>query len=266
MKNNKIRQIIYAILIIGLSILVYVLFFKPESGLHVVIESKEVANLEPDNMVTSRGLTIGIVKSMRLKNDFSGKIIIDILLTNQDLRIPKDSVIAVITDSDLMGTKQVELVYEGSNCTSCLSDYDTIYSDLGSYFDKEINELEPLMAVIQHTYETLDTAVKSWRDKNLGDYNARMRQSERDIKKMMENFTEAGKTTSALLKNSSAAYKNMSEDAAVIMASIEAETINSIKSNLKDFEQSIQKADFEKTQDNISATLDKWTTTYAEIE
>ena len=266
MKNNKIRQIIYAILIIGLSILVYVLFFKPESGLHVVIESKEVANLEPDNMVTSRGLTIGIVKSMRLKNDFSGKIIIDILLTNQDLRIPKDSVIAVITDSDLMGTKQVELVYEGSNCTNCLSDYDTIYSDLGSYFDKEINELEPLMAIIQHTYETLDTAVKSWRDKNLGDYNARMRQSERDIKKMMENFTEAGKTTSALLKNSSAAYKNMSEDAAVIMASIEAETINSIKSNLKDFQQSIQKADFEKTQDNISATLDKWTTTYAEIE
>ena len=267
MRNNKIRQILYAILTIGLScLLVYTLFFKPESGLHVVIESNEVANLEPDNMVTSRGLTIGIVKAMRLKNDFSGKIIIDILLTNEDVRIPKDSVLAVITDSDIMGTKQVELVYEGSGCSKCLSDYDTIYSDLGSYFDKEINELEPLMAVIQHTYETLDTAVKSWRNNNLGDYNARIRQSERDIKKMMENFTEAGKTTSTLLENTSVSYENMSEDAAIIMASIEAETINAIKSNLKEFQESIQDVDFAKTQDNISATLEKWSTTYAEIE
>lgn len=267
MRNNKIRQILYAILTIGLScLLVYTLFFKPESGLHVVIESNEVANLEPDNMVTARGLTIGIVKAMRLKNDFSGKIIIDILLTNEDVRIPKDSVLAVITDSDIMGTKQVELVYEGSGCSKCLSDYDTIYSDLGSYFDKEINELEPLMAVIQHTYETLDTAVKSWRNNNLGDYNARIRQSERDIKKMMENFTEAGKTTSTLLENTSVSYENMSEDAAIIMASIEAETINAIKSNLKEFQESIQDVDFAKTQDNISATLEKWSTTYAEIE
>lgn len=267
MRNNKIRQILYAILTIGLScLLVYTLFFKSESGLHVVIESNEVANLEPDNMVTARGLTIGIVKAMRLKNDFSGKIIIDILLTNEDVRIPKDSVLAVITDSDIMGTKQVELVYEGSGCSKCLSDYDTIYSDLGSYFDKEINELEPLMAVIQHTYETLDTAVKSWRNNNLGDYNARIRQSERDIKKMMENFTEAGKTTSTLLENTSVSYENMSEDAAIIMASIEAETINAIKSNLKEFQESIQDVDFAKTQDNISATLEKWSTTYAEIE
>lgn len=267
MRNNKIRQIIYAILTIGLScLLVYTLFFKPEPGLHVVIESNEVANLEPDNMVTARGLTIGIVKAMRLKNDFSGKIIIDILLTNEDVRIPKDSVLAVITDSDIMGTKQVQLVYEGSGCSNCLSDYDTIYSGLGSFFDKEIDELEPLMAVIQQTYETLDTAVKSWRENNLGDYNARIRQSERDIKKMMENFTEAGKTTSALLENTSAAYNNMSEDAAIIMASIEAETINSIKSNLKEFQESIQDVDFAKTQDNISATLEKWSITYTEIE
>ena len=35
--------------------------------------------------------------------------------------------------------------------------------------------------MIEQTYETLDTAVKSWRNENLGDYDAKTRQAERDI-------------------------------------------------------------------------------------
>ena len=106
MKNSKVQQIISAILVIGLlGLLVYFLFLKSEPGIHVIIEADSVAGLEPDNMVTTQGLTVGIVKSMKLKKDFSGKVIIDVLLTNLEVRIPKDSVAAVITDADLMGTK-----------------------------------------------------------------------------------------------------------------------------------------------------------------
>lgn len=267
MRNSKIPQIVLTILIIGLSGLsVYFLFFKPESGLHVVIESDDVAGLETDNMVTSRGLTVGIVKAMRLKSDFSGKVIIDILLTNPDLKIPKDKVIARITDADIMGTKQINLVYEESDCTDCLSDYDTIYSDLGSFFDREMDELAPLMSVIEQTYETLDTTIKIWRRNNLGDNNASIRQAERDIKDMMQNFTDAGKSTTKLLESTSASYEQMSEDAAVIMSGIKAETINEIKSNLETFQKTVQEADFQKTQDNVAATLETWKATYAEIE
>lgn len=267
MKNSKVQQIISAIFVIGLlGLLVYFLFLKEEPGMRVVIEADDVAGLEPDNMVTTQGLTVGIVESMRLKSDYSGKVIINILLSNTELNIPKDSVIAVITDADLMGTKQINLVYEGNDCSNCLSDYDTISSDLGSYFDTEINELEPLMTLIEQTYETLDTAVKSWKNENLGDYNAKTRQAERDIKEMMKNFTAAGKATSKLIDKTTVSYEQISEDAAIVMASIKEETIKEIQSNVAEIQQTLQTANFEKTQKNIKATLEKWNTTYSEIE
>lgn len=267
MKNSKVQQIISAILVIGLlGLLVYFLFLKSEPGIHVIIEADSVAGLEPDNMVTTQGLTVGIVKSMKLKKDFSGKVIIDVLLTNLEVRIPKDSVAAVITDADLMGTKQVNLVYEGSGCLDCLEDYDTIYSSLGSYFDVEINELEPFMTLIEQTYITLDTAVKSWRNDNLGNYDAKTRQAERDIKEMMNNFTIAANTTTQLIDKANASYERMSDDAAIVMANFQGESIKDIESNVATIQKNLETADFEKTQKNITAALEKWNTTYSEIE
>ena len=267
MENSKVRQVISVIFILGLSgLLVHFLFLKQEPGMPIVIEADDVAGLEPDNMVTTQGLRVGVVKSMRLKNDYSGKVIINILLTNENLKIPKDKVVAMITDADLMGTKQVNLVYKDNDCTDCLSDYDTIYSDLGSYFDTEINELEPLMTLIEQTYETLDTAVKSWRNENLGDYDAKTRQAERDIKEMMKNFTAAGKATTELIDKATVSYERMSEDAAIVMASAKEETIKEIQSNVAEIQNNLETADFEKTQENIKATLEKWNATYSEIE
>lgn len=234
--------------------------------MHIIIEADSVAGLEPDNMVTTQGLTVGKVKSMRLKNDFSGKVIIDAFLTNTDVNIPKDSVVAVITDADLLGTKQINLVYSSSDCSNCLKNYDTIYSDLGSYFDAEINELEPLMTLIEQTYETLDTAVKSWRNENLGNYDARMRQAERDIKQMMENFTAAAKTTTQLIDNTNASYERMSGDATIVMENFKGETLKNIQTNVATIQKNLETADFEQTQKNIKATLDQWNTTYTEVE
>lgn len=267
MKNSKVQQIISAILVIGLlSLLVYFLFLKTEPEIHVVIEADFVAGLEPDNMVTTQGLTIGMVESMQLKKDFSGKVIINILLTNMNVKIPKDSVVAVITDADLMGTKQINLVYNGNNCVNCLSDYDTIRSALGSYFDAEINELEPLMTLVQQTYETFDTAVKSWKNENLGNYDAKTRQAERDITQMMQNFNTAAKTTSQLIDNANNAYKRMSDDTAIVMTNFQGEKLKEIQKNVATIQENLEDADFEKTQKNITATLETWNATYAEIE
>lgn len=234
--------------------------------MHVIIEADSVAGLEPDNMVTTQGLIVGLVESMQLKNDFSGKVIIDIVLTNPDVSIPKDSVIAVITDADLMGTKQINLVYQGNGCSNCLGNYDTIYSDLGSYFDAEINELEPLMALIEQTYETLDTAVKSWKSENLGDYDARTRKAERDIKEMMENFKSAAKKTTRLIDNSSSSYERINENAMIVMNNFQEETLKEIQKNVAIIQENLAATDFKKTQQNINSTLETWKTTYSEIE
>lgn len=246
--------------------LAYALFLKPNEGMNIIVESELVAGLEPENAVMANGLNVGTVKSMRLKQDFSGKVIINLFLTQLDLNIDKDSVVAVITDADLMGTKQLNLVFQKGNCKNCLVNNDTIYSELGSYFDKEISELEPMMQLIKNTYETLDTAVKSWKEQNLGDYNAKARQAERQIKEMMANFDVAVNSGKKLASKSTTTFERISKDAEVVMANFESENIKKIQTNVATIQANMDKADFEKTAKNVENAMTQWNSTLESID
>ena len=266
MNNKTIQRIISGILVVGLlGWLGYSLFLKPKPGMNIVIESKFVAGLEPDNLVIANGLEVGRVKSMQLKQDFSGKVIVNILIKDENLRISKDGVKAVITDADLMGTKQLDLVFSSGECTNCLVNNDTIYSELGSYFDTEINELEPMMKLIEDTYSTLDTAVKSWRQQNLGDYNTKAREAERDIKEMIANFNSAMNDGTELMKKTTTSFERISKDAEVIMANFEEESLKEIKDNVAAIQVNIDKADFDKTAKSVENTMSKWNATLESI-
>ena len=266
MNNRTIQRIIGGILVVGLlGWLAYSFFLKPKPGMNIVIESKSVAGLEPDNIVIANGLQVGKVTSMRLKQDFSGKIIINIQIEDEDLSIPRDSVHAIITDADLMGTKQMDLIFPNGACVKCLAHNDTIYSELGSYFDTEIDELEPMMQLIEQTYATLDTAVKSWRQQNLGDYNTKAREAERDIKEMIANFNTAMDDGTELMKKTTTSFERISKDAEVIMANFEDESLKKIKDNVATIQANIDKADFEKTAENVENAMSKWNETLENI-
>lgn len=267
MNNRTIQKIISGVIVTALlGWLVYALFLKKEEGMNIIVESELVAGLEPENAVTANGLNVGTVKSMRLKQDFSGKVLINLFLTQLDLNIDKDSVVAVITDADLMGTKQLNLVFQKGNCKNCLVNNDTIYSELGSYFDKEISELEPMMQLIKNTYETLDTAVKSWKEQNLGDYNAKARQAERQIKEMMANFDVAVTSGKKLASKSTTTFGRISKDAEVVMANFESENIKTIQANVATIQANMDKADFEKTSKNVENAMAQWNSTLESID
>jgi paraquat-inducible protein B len=265
--NNKTTQKIITGIIVAalLGWLMYALFLKPEPGMNIVVESESVAGLEVDNIVMANGLKVGEVKSMRLKQDFSGKVIINLLITQTDLKIEKDSAIAVITDANLMGMKQLNLTFPKGNCKKCLANNDTIYSELGSYFDAEISELEPMMQLIQRTYETLDTAVKSWKQQNLGDYDAKARQAERQIKEMIANFDVAMNSGTKLMKKSTTSFERISKDAEVVMANFESDNIKKIQANVVTIQANMDKADFEKTTKNVENAMTQWNSTLESI-
>jgi ABC-type transporter Mla subunit MlaD len=260
---QKIISGIVAIALLGF--LAYALFLKKEDGMTIVVEAAFAAGLEPENVVMASGLQVGTVKSMRLKQDFSGKILVNLLITQSDLNMEKDSVIAIITDADLMGTKQLNLVFPKGNCKQCLVNNDTIYSELGSYFDKEISELKPMMQLIQGTYETLDTAVKSWKGRNLGDYNAKARQAEKQIKEMIANFNSAVNSGKKLAAKSTTAFERISEDAEIVMANFEDENVQKIQTNIATIQANMDKADFEKTSKNVENAMTQWNTTLEDI-
>ncbi|NJN77335.1 MAG: MCE family protein [Saprospiraceae bacterium] len=259
---QKIITGIFAVCLLGWA--VYALFLKPESGMNIVVESTSVAGLEPDNAVVANGLKIGTVKSMHLKQDFSGKVIINLLITQSDLNFP-DSTTAIITDADLMGTKQLNLIYSNNIGTNRLKNNDTIYSELGSYFDKEISELEPLMTLIEQTYETLDTAVKSWKQQNLGDYDTKAREAERDIKEMIANFNTAMNGGKKLMKNATNSFERISKDAEIVMANFEDDNLRKIQANVATIQANMDKADFQQTSKNVENAMSQWNSTLENI-
>jgi ABC-type transporter Mla subunit MlaD len=267
LNNRTIQKIISGIIVTALlGWLAYALFLKPDEGMNIVVESSFVAGLEPENAVVANGLKVGTVKSMRLKQDFSGKVIVNLLITKSNLKMEKDSVSAIITDTDLMGTKQLDLIFPKGTCKKCIANNDTIYSELGSYFDKEISELEPMMQLIKDTYETLDTAVKSWKEQNLGDYNAKARQAGRQIKEMMANFDIAVNSGKKLAKKSTTRFERISKDAEVVMANFESENIKKIQANVATIQANIDTADFEKTSKNIENVMTQWNSTLESID
>lgn len=266
MNNRTIQKIITGVIITALlGWFVYAVFLKEEEGMTIIVESTSVAGLEPENAVTANGLKVGTIKSMRLKQDFSGKIIVNLFITQSNLKMQKDSVFAIITDSDLMGTKQLDLIFPEGVCTKCLVNNDTIYSELGSYFDREISELEPMMQLIQGTYETLDTAVKSWKQQNLGNYNAKARQAERQIKEMIANFNSAVNSGKSLATKSTAAFERISKDAEVVMANFEDENVKKIQTNIATIQANMDKADFDKTSKNVENAMTQWNSTLENI-
>jgi len=262
--NLKILGSIVTFTIVGL--VAYFLFFAPEKGLHIIVEAEDAAGLEPDNLVVASGIQIGIVDKMQLKSDFSGKIIIDLKLTATELSIPKDSVKAVITDSDLMGTKQIELVFRNGCQENCLMAYDTVYSSLGSYFDDEINDLAPFMALVTETYETLDTVIKGWREDNFGDYDTKMRETERQLKEMTANFISATDQSLTLVEKSKLSYDRILEDATPLYETFQGEEVGQIQSNIETITKKLETANFDKTAGLAEAAVKDWNGTLENIE
>lgn len=265
--NNNQKILGSAITIVFIAIAAYFLFFPAEKELHIIIEAENAAGLEPDNLVVSGGIQIGIVDKMQLKSDYSGRIIIDLKLTATELTIPRDSVKAVITDSDLMGTKQLELVFRANGCQgNCLAAYDTIYSSLGSYFDDEINDLAPLMALMTETYETLDTVIKGWKKENFGDYDTKIRVAERQIKEMTANFIAATDKSILMVEKSQAAYDRILEDAMPVYETFKGEEIGLIQKNVETINTKLNNANFDKTTALAKDAVAGWNETIANIE
>jgi paraquat-inducible protein B len=263
--NQKILGSVVTTLI--LVFVAYFLFFAPEEGVHIIVEAENAAGLEQDNLVVTGGIQVGVVHKMQLKKDFSGKIIIDLRLTITEFSVPKDGVYAVITDADLMGTKQLELVFKTNNCNeNCLEAYDTIYSSLGSYFDDEINDLAPLMALITDTYETLDTVIKSWKQENFGNYDTKIRKAERQIKEMTNNFIMATDKSIALVEKSTNSYNRISEQIIPIYETLQGEEVVLIQENIETITTNFESVDFEKTTALAQNAVKDWNVTLENIE
>lgn len=104
--------VILALVYFGVSFLKGVNIFSTQTRYYAVYD--EIGGLEVSSPVIINGFKIGIVKSIELESNGSGRLVVEVVLNNSDVAVPKDSQLKIY-DSDFFGGKAIQIVLGDSS-------------------------------------------------------------------------------------------------------------------------------------------------------
>lgn len=164
--SRTTRVGILAIISIGILIWGYT-FLKGKNlfnnSTQIYVEYKNIDGLSTSAPVKVNGFKIGIVSKVYLKEDYSGKIMVVLDLT-EPLSISKTGAVARIESSSIMGGKQVILDFPKKVCdgNDCLVSGDTIKGQVVSLIGSMTEDLDPYLNKAERTFEAVDSMLRSW--------------------------------------------------------------------------------------------------------
>lgn len=141
-----------AILIWGIMYLKGLELFRYRQLIYAVYD--RVNGLVPSNPVSIKGMKVGQVKTLYFSKKDPSKVIVEMLL-NIEYPIPKNSV-ASIFSSDLMGSKEVEIII--GNSKDLIRNGDTLFARTESTLGEEVNQqLAPLKRKAENLISSIDS-------------------------------------------------------------------------------------------------------------
>jgi phospholipid/cholesterol/gamma-HCH transport system substrate-binding protein len=150
------------ITIAGLAMLIFGLNFL--KGINLLSRSKkiyavynDIQGLVPANPVLVNGFHIGRVRDIEFKPGAKGKILVTLLITNTDARIPKNSVAEVVS-LDFLGTKAVRLNLGNSN--TFVEDGDTLIASTEQSLKEAVGQsVAPLKEKAEELISSIDSTM-----------------------------------------------------------------------------------------------------------
>lgn len=142
-------------LIYGLNFLKGVNIFSHTKTIYAVYT--DVEGVVPSNPVVVNGFHIGQIKDITIEPNSSGKILITMQITNNDVKIPRNSV-ANIFSSDLLGSKAIGI--ELGTSAELIKDGDTLPSSVEETLKETVDkQLVPLKNKVENLVSSLDTTI-----------------------------------------------------------------------------------------------------------
>lgn len=96
-----------AVLYLGVSYLKGINVFSKQQRFYAIYDN--VAGLVSSNPVVLNGYKIGIVKSVQLSEKGDGKIMVEVVIDDANLKVPEDTKLEIY-DADLFGSKAIQIV------------------------------------------------------------------------------------------------------------------------------------------------------------
>lgn len=147
-KEFKIGAIVIisiALLFVGVNYLKGINIFQNQRTYYAVYDN--IDGLGQSNPVMLNGFKIGLVKEVSLHPSGKGKLLVEILINDENLQIPNDTKAKIFT-SDLLGSKAIDMEFGESLVMA--TNNDTLLSDIESDLATEMREqLKPLKGKIE---------------------------------------------------------------------------------------------------------------------
>ncbi len=156
-KEVKIGLIVtvgIALLLWGVNYLKGKDFFSSDKVVYAVYN--QVEGLAASNPVMVNGLRVGLIRSLQLLEDNSGRIIVSMHITNK-VHLPKNST-AQIFSTDILGSKGIKIIIGDQQKE--LQDGDTLMSDIQKSLPEEVSsQVAPLKAKAENILSSMDSVL-----------------------------------------------------------------------------------------------------------
>jgi phospholipid/cholesterol/gamma-HCH transport system substrate-binding protein len=252
-KTGLIVTAALGMLIFGLNYLKGINLFSHTKTIYSIYPNVE--GLMVSNAVQVNGFHVGQIKSVEIEPNASGLIIVGMLITNTDIKIPKGS-IAKIFSSDLLGSRAIEIILGTSS--EYIKDKDTLPSSaeisLKETVDQQVlplkNKIERLISSIDTTINTIDAIFNSTTRDNLT-------QSIASIRVSLKHIENTSITVDELMGNEKGHISSILAklDELVGTFAKNGKQINKIIDNFANISDTIAKANIQKTINNADTAL-----------
>ncbi|MDZ4824815.1 MAG: MlaD family protein [Flavobacteriales bacterium] len=205
-----------AILIVGVNYLKGINLFNKPLTFYAIYP--DVGMLGESNPVLMNGYPVGSVSNMGLHPRGDGSIVVEISINDDNLKIPSDSKLRIVT-SDLLGSKAIQISIGDSSDIAVTND--TLAGVLEEELLKSIkDELEPLKDKTQKLIASLDEAMTSLNEIFASDGTKGLPKTFESLQNTMENLESATSTFERIIKNNSGRLNEIFTNAESITANI----------------------------------------------
>jgi phospholipid/cholesterol/gamma-HCH transport system substrate-binding protein len=201
---------------------------------------ENIDGLESSSPVRINGLTVGNVTKIYFHSNNSGQIIVEFTINDEAIRFPTNTV-AKIYNSDIMGTKAVQLLYGNSNSYALPGD--TLYSEIEGGLKEEVNkQVLPLKNKAEELISSIDSVMTVITTVLDQDARESLSSSLRSINRTFSTMELA------MVKLDSVIYKNDNRISTILM------NVESITTNLHNNNELISNAliNFEAISDSLA--------------
>jgi phospholipid/cholesterol/gamma-HCH transport system substrate-binding protein len=218
------------------------------SRTHYYVVYKNVGGLTESNPVYFNGFVVGKVNQISFAPDMKGGIVVDFVLRENDLKIPKNTIARIFSDG-LLGTKAIGLDF--GNATEMAQSGDTLLPNLeNSLTDQMSEQLMPVKDKAERLIVRADSLLAVITQIFNPNVNDNLRHSIENVNSITLNVnglvSEQRKRLDAITANVESISKNLKEN---------NENLTIIMSNFKNISDSIAKSNLTQTLNNANLAV-----------